>query len=118
MPPPEGRADRPATVELETSMHTTARRHDRTAVGCELADDLVDLADLVCPGCWGPVVDVPPVGWPVRAGRVPGFSHPDGSVLCPDEQGRAGEPIEAGGLCYGLTEAGAVVSVDEARWSW
>ena len=79
-------------------------------------DDLVDIADLVCSGCWGPVLDVPPSGWPRSAGQPPQFSHPDGSVLCPDEHGRVGEPVEADGLRYGLTEAGAAVSLDEAWW--
>ncbi|MBC3189969.1 hypothetical protein H7X46_02690 [Pseudonocardia sp. C8] len=63
----------------------------------DLADDqsdLVDVTTLVCPGCRGPVVDVPPSGWPARAGVVPEFSHPDGSVLCPDELGRVPEPVE------------------------
>ena len=83
----------------------------------ELADDLIDVEDLACPGCWGPVVDAPPSGWPARAGRVPEFSHPDGSVLCPDEQGRVGEPVEADGMRYRLTEAGAAAALDEARWS-
>ena len=80
----------------------------------ELGDDLVDIDGLVCPGCWGPVVDAPPSGWPASAGRVPEFSHPDGSVLCPDAHGRVGEPVEAGGLRYGLTETGASASLDEA----
>ncbi|ANY06386.1 hypothetical protein AFB00_08875 [Pseudonocardia sp. HH130630-07] len=62
----------------------------------ELDDDVVwvDVSELVCPGCGGPVVDAPPSGWPARAGAVPEFSHPDGSVLCPDELGRVGEPVE------------------------
>ena len=88
----------------------TIATHERT-------DDLVDVADLVCSGCWGPVVDAPPSGWPTRAGRAPDFSHPDGSVLCPDKQGRVGEPVEAGGLRYRLTAAGVAAALDEARWS-
>ncbi|WP_226351577.1 hypothetical protein [Pseudonocardia sp. ICBG601] len=87
----------------------------------DLADDptdLIDVTDLVCPGCPGPVMDAPPLGWPARAGRSPEFSHTDGSVLCPDHMGRVPEPIEAAGLRYGLTAAGAGVSLDEGTgWS-
>ncbi|MFG1637437.1 hypothetical protein ACGFKX_21645 [Pseudonocardia alni] len=80
--------------------------------------DLVDVTDLVCPGCAGPVMDAPPSGWPVRAGRSPEFSHTDGSVLCPDRFGRVPEPVEAASLRYGLTDAGAAASLDEAcGWS-
>lgn len=80
--------------------------------------DLVEVTDLVCPGCAGPVVDAPPSGWPVRAGWRPEFSHPDGSVLCPDGMGRVPEPVEAAGLRYGLTEHGAAARLDEgAGWS-
>lgn len=66
----------------------------------DLADlpDLVDVSDLVCPGCAGPVVDAPPSGWPARAGRCPDFSHLDGSVLCPDGFGRVPEPVESRGV--------------------
>lgn len=79
--------------------------------------DLVDVSDLVCPGCAGPVVDAPPSGWPARAGRCPEFSHADGSVLCPDGMGRVPEPVEAAGLRYGLTEHGAAARLDEgAGW--
>ncbi|MEV1292753.1 hypothetical protein [Pseudonocardia sp. NPDC049635] len=60
----------------------------------ELGDDLVDVTDLVCPGCRGAVVEAPPAGWPTSAGIVPEFSHPDGSVLCPDGYGRVPEPVE------------------------
>ncbi|RZT89053.1 hypothetical protein EV383_6008 [Pseudonocardia sediminis] len=81
------------------------------------ARDLIDVTDLVCPGCWEPVVDASPSGWPARAGSAPEFSHPDGSVLCPDQIGRVPDPVEAGGLRYGLTDAGVAVSPDEARWS-
>lgn len=55
----------------------------------------VDLDALVCPGCGEPAVGEPPSSWPAAAGAAPGFSHPDGSVLCPDGQGRVGEPVEA-----------------------
>ncbi|ALE85848.1 hypothetical protein XF36_24135 [Pseudonocardia sp. HH130629-09] len=80
--------------------------------------DPVDVTDLVCPGCASPVIDAPPSGWPARAGRSPEFSHADGSVLCPDRFGRVPEPMEAAGLRYGLTDAGAIASLDEARgWS-
>lgn len=80
--------------------------------------DLVEVTDLVCPGCAGPVADAPPSGWPARAGRPPEFSHLDGSVLCPDRLGRVPEPVGAAGLRYGLTDAGGAVSLDEARgWS-
>ncbi len=86
-----------------------------------LADDSIDLVDvteLVCPGCAGPVVDAPPSGWPASAGRCPEFSHLDGSVLCPDGVGRVPEPVEAESLRYGLTDAGAAAALDEARrWS-
>lgn len=58
----------------------------------------VELSDLVCPGCGGSVVDAPPSGWSARAGRSPDFSHPDGSVLCPDSSGRVPEPVEARGV--------------------
>lgn len=80
--------------------------------------DLVDVTELVCPGCAGPVVDAPPSGWPASAGRCPDFSHLDGSVLCPDGFGRVPEPVEAASLRYGLTDAGATAALDEARgWS-
>ncbi|ANY06566.1 hypothetical protein [Pseudonocardia sp. HH130630-07] len=84
----------------------------------DLADDpvdLVDVTDLVCPGCTGPVVDAPPSGWSARAGRCPEFSHLDGSVLCPDGFGRVPEPVEAASLRYGLTAAGATAALDETR---
>lgn len=83
-----------------------------------LGDDVVDVTDLVCPGCWSPVVDVPPAGWPARAGHLPEFSHEDGSVLCPDGAGRVPEPVEAGGLRYALTEQGSGASLDVAREWW
>ena len=54
----------------------------------------VDPDALVCAGCAEPVRAEPPVGWPARAGAAPLFSHRDGSVLCPDERGRLGEPVE------------------------
>lgn len=93
-------------------MNTIAMQQDPPAM--VQAEQWVDLAALVCPGCGGAVAGVPPSGWPARAGLAPQFSHPDGSVLCPDEFGRVPEPVEAGGLRYGLTEAGAAVSLDEA----
>lgn len=77
----------------------------------------VEPDDLVCPGCAEQVACAPPSGWPERAGARPGFSHRDGSVLCPDSRGRVPEPVEASGLRYGLTDAGAAASPDEARWS-
>ena len=58
-------------------------------------DRLVDPTVLICPGCHEPVIGEPPQGWPASAGRVPEFSHPDGSVLCLDGAGRIGEPVEA-----------------------
>ncbi|WP_344027600.1 hypothetical protein [Pseudonocardia kongjuensis] len=80
--------------------------------------DLVDVTDLVCPGCARPVVDGPHSGWSASAGRCPEFSHLDGSVLCPDGVGRVPEPVEAASLRYGLTDAGAAAAVDKARgWS-
>ena len=54
----------------------------------------VDPDALVCAGCAEQVCADPPVGWPDRAGAAPLFSHRDGSVLCPDERGRLGEPVE------------------------
>ena len=65
-----------------------------TGVGVHRRTDLVDVVDLRCPGCAGPVAAQPPSGWPRGAGVVPEFSHPDGSVLCPDGRGRIGEPVE------------------------
>ncbi len=67
----------------------------------------VELDALVCPGCGEPVAGEPPLGWPMQAGEAPGFSHRDGSVLCPDQAGRIGEPAEAAGLRFALTDAGA-----------
>ena len=83
-----------------------------------LGDDVVDVTDLVCPGCWSPVVDLPPAGWPARAGHLPEFSHEDGSVLCPDGAGRVPGPVETGGLRYALTEQGSGASLDVAREWW
>ncbi|WP_143105372.1 hypothetical protein [Pseudonocardia ammonioxydans] len=108
-----GRVDRLTSTEREISVDTITKHNTIP----EPSDGLLDLTELVCPGCWDPVVDGPPPGWPARAGRAPDFSHPDGSVLCPDEYGRIGEPIEADGLRYGLTDTGATASLDEARWS-
>ncbi|WP_145982662.1 MULTISPECIES: hypothetical protein [unclassified Pseudonocardia] len=54
----------------------------------------VPVERLVCPGCYEPVLDEPPSGWPDRAGRAPEFSHRDESVLCPDAAGGFGEPVE------------------------
>ncbi len=54
----------------------------------------VDPDVLVCAGCAEPVRCDPPVGWPSHAGAAPLFSHRDGSVLCPDERNRLGEPVE------------------------
>lgn len=80
--------------------------------------DLVEVTDLVCPGCTGPVVDAPPSRWPASAGQRPEFSHADGSVLCPDGFGRVPDPVEAAGLRYSLTDAGTAAALDEARgWS-
>ncbi|RZT87341.1 hypothetical protein EV383_4260 [Pseudonocardia sediminis] len=73
----------------------------------DVPDRLVDPDALVCPGCAEPAVGMPPLGWPAAAGRAPEFSHRDGSVLCPDQAGRIGEPVEAGGLRFALTDAGA-----------
>jgi hypothetical protein len=72
-----------------------------------VAAESVDLDDLVCPGCGDPVTGEPPLGWSAGAGKAPGFSHRDGSVLCPDSAGRISEPVEAGGLRFALTDAGA-----------
>lgn len=55
---------------------------------------LAGINELVCPGCRESVVDAPPSGWPASAGRRPEFSHRDGSVLCPDRNGRVPEPME------------------------
>ena len=84
-------------------MTTTQVRNEpiRTGTGT------VDLDELVCPGCAEPVTGQPPAGWPAGAGPAPGFSHADGSVLCPDGSGRVGEPVEVGGLRFALTDAGA-----------
>ncbi|MFP5023519.1 hypothetical protein [Pseudonocardia phyllosphaerae] len=83
-------------------------RRDDAARGEDLG-----IGDLACPGCWGPVVDRPPLGWPGGAGESPDFSHTDGTVLCPDERGRVPEPVDAGGLRYQLTDAGDAASLDE-----
>ena len=86
-PPPGGRTDRPTTTTYrEISMTVT----DTTRP----AATTVDPDALVCAGCAEPVRAEPPVGWPARAGAAPLFSHRDGSVLCPDERGRLGEPVE------------------------
>ena len=67
---------------------------------------LVELDDLICPGCFEPVLGERPLGWPATAGVCPEFSHPDGSVLCPDAGGAIGEPVEASQLRFRLTEQG------------
>lgn len=72
-------------------------------------EEFVELNELVCNGCGWRVRPEPPRGWPAGAGAAPGFSHGDGSVLCPDEHGRIGEPMELPGVAgerYELTEAG------------
>lgn len=88
-PPPGDRADRPTTTSFrEISMTITDTTHPATTT------TTVDAEALVCAGCAEQVRCDPPVGWPIRAGVAPMFSHRDGSVLCPDAHGRLGEPVE------------------------
>lgn len=87
----------------EVSVTTTQVRNEPIESGT----GPVDLDALVCPGCGDPVAGEPPLGWPAGAGETPGFSHTDGSVLCPDSAGRIGEPVESGGLRFALTDAGS-----------
>ena len=57
---------------------------------------LVDIGQLLCPGCHNPVRPEPPTAVPVFVPGLGGeFSHRDGSPLCADRLGRAVEPIEA-----------------------
>jgi hypothetical protein len=51
---------------------------------------LVDIEDLICPGCEEPVHRCPPAGLAADDGVVPEFSHTDGSALC-----SGSEPVEA-----------------------
>lgn len=52
----------------------------------------VELDALACPGCAEPVDTAPPASG--EDGPVPGFCHRDGSELCSDGSGTAGEPVE------------------------
>ena len=55
----------------------------------------VDPEDLVCPGCGGRAVGVPPAFWQVRDGLpVAQFSHPDRTALCRTVAGHVVEPAE------------------------
>lgn len=75
-------------------------------------EEFVELDELVCNGCGSCVRPESPVGWPASAGVAPEFSHGDGSVLCPDEHGRIGEPLEiraVAGDRYDLTDSGWAV---------
>ena len=88
-PPPGNRVDQPTTASIrEISMTLTDTTQPAPTT------TTVDPEELVCAGCTEPVRCDPPVGWPTRAGMAPMFSHRDGSVLCPDERGRLGEPVE------------------------
>lgn len=72
----------------------TTTTHGSSDQGPIRVGDGVDPAELACPGCADVVRFEPPVEWPARAGAAPLFSHRDGSALCPDSRGGAGEPVE------------------------
>jgi hypothetical protein len=83
-----------ASTEATTRTATTS---DDRSVG---SDGLVDLYELVCPGCGNAVSPEPPVDMPGETSpmerHVAGqeFCHQDGSELCRDARGRMGEPVE------------------------
>lgn len=87
---------RRSAVEGQTSAtHRSGRRPgDDDEKEAEMLSDTASIEGLACAGCQASVLDEPPTGWPVAAGRAPEFSHRDGSVLCPDARGRIGEPVE------------------------
>lgn len=60
-------------------MHTSNNR-------TRASGQLVDTKELICGGCREDVHG---------ERSEPGFAHRDGSSLCPDRHGRAGEPVEA-----------------------
>lgn len=66
-----------------TSNCTTTTTRDRSGVGLDA---------LACPGCAEPVDTAAPAGR--GNGPASGFCHRDGSELCPDSGGTAGEPVE------------------------